>query len=48
MQGSINRRVTVQTDPMIKQDPFSKITKAKRAGSITSTGRAPASARPYV
>jgi hypothetical protein len=32
--GSINERIATQADPGIKQDPISKITKAKRIGSV--------------
>jgi hypothetical protein len=33
-RGSINRRITVQVSLGIKQDPSSKITNAKRVGSM--------------
>jgi hypothetical protein len=32
--GSINRRITVQTDLDKKQDPISEITRAKRVGGM--------------
>jgi hypothetical protein len=31
-RGSINRTIVVQTSPVIKLDPYSKIIRAKRAG----------------
>jgi hypothetical protein len=34
MQGSINRRTVVQGSPGIKQDPTSKIIKAKRSDRV--------------
>jgi hypothetical protein len=34
MQGSTYRRIAVQAGLGIKQDPISKITKAKRAGRV--------------
>jgi hypothetical protein len=32
--GNVNRRVTVQAGPGKKQEPVSKITRAKRAGGM--------------
>jgi hypothetical protein len=31
---SINRKTVVQSHPDIKQDPFSKLTQAQRAGDV--------------
>jgi hypothetical protein len=33
-EGSTNRKTIVQAGPVIKQDPISKITNAKRAGEV--------------
>jgi hypothetical protein len=37
IQASTDKRIMIKVGPGIKQDPISKIVRAKRAGGITSS-----------